>query len=72
MKFQIIQEGWSIGDKLIPAGTIIDAASNDDWTNLARGRVPPPNVLALDQEAADMLFKHYPAYRVHVAEGLRR
>jgi len=40
MKFQITGAGWRIGNKLIPAGTVLDFAKPDKWTALAKGKVP--------------------------------
>jgi hypothetical protein len=59
MKFQLREQGWCIGSRLIPAGTIINTNSNDDLANLCRGQIPPLNAIALDQEASDVMFGFY-------------
>jgi hypothetical protein len=59
MRYQIVGHGWPIGDRLVPGGTVIDAASPDDWSRLAAGRVPPINTQALDKEAYDLLLATY-------------
>jgi hypothetical protein len=53
MKFQITGQGWPLdgGAWLAPAGTIIDATSNDHWSLKARGLTPPINSTPLDDEA---------------------
>ena len=40
MKFQIAGAGWQLGDALCPAGTVIDFDKPDQWTRLAKGKVP--------------------------------
>jgi hypothetical protein len=72
MRFQLQRHGWPVGQYLIPEGTIIDAKSDGAWTNMARGRAPPPNAIALDDEAADLMFKRYPKHLVHTGPGVRR
>ncbi len=72
MKYQLINSGWPIGQWLIPTGAIIDASANDQWSQLARGRGIPPNAVALDQEAADLMFRIYPRERVLTGPGVHR
>jgi hypothetical protein len=72
MKFQLMRHGWPVGQWFIPEGTIIDASSNDEWSRLARGRTPPSNAIALDQEAADAMLRRYPKEQMHVGPGVIR
>jgi hypothetical protein len=51
LRYQITQTGWSVGDRLIPNGTVIDTNGNDDWSKLAGNRPPPLNAQPLDQAA---------------------
>jgi hypothetical protein len=55
MKYQINQGGFPVGQYLIPAMTVIDSASNDDWSKLARGHTIPINATPLDDEAVKAL-----------------
>lgn len=66
MRFQLTMHGWPIGDRLIPVGTIIDSRDNDDWSVLARGRMPPLNSMALDQEAYEVMSTHYRQHQHHL------
>jgi hypothetical protein len=65
MKYQIMGGGWPIGSWLIPAGTIIDDPDGkaedklSGWERLAKGRVPPPDAIALDDEAYAVMVKEY-------------
>jgi hypothetical protein len=59
MRFRIEREGWVVGQYLIPAGTVIDDRVNDQWTQIAKGHVPPLNAVALDQEAFDLMKRAY-------------
>jgi hypothetical protein len=58
MKYQL-NGAWPIGQYLIPATTIIDTSAGDDWSRLARGRVPPLNATPLDDEAHKAMLNHY-------------
>jgi hypothetical protein len=69
MKFQIQREPWVIGAILIPP-TTIDTSASDDWSRLAKGRVPPPNAYALDQETYDLLRTVYPTHQIHAGPGV--
>jgi hypothetical protein len=62
MLFQITGTGWPVGDKLIPAGTVLDWADDrDQWANLAKSvGVLPKNCMSLDQDAHDYAVKHWP------------
>jgi septal ring factor EnvC (AmiA/AmiB activator) len=42
----------------------------DDWSKLARGRVPPPTAYALDQEAYDTLRTTYPSHQIFGGPGV--
>ena len=63
MRYQLTGD-WPVQHHLapIPAGTVIDTASAE-WAFLA-GRPPPPNAMALDQEAYDELLRSYGHDRV--------
>jgi hypothetical protein len=72
MRYQINQ-GWPIGQFLIPPSTTIDIADKPDhelseFERLAKGRIPPIDVCALDADAAIALWRAYPFHR----ERLRR
>jgi hypothetical protein len=64
MKFQITGQGWPLdgGAWLAPAGTIIDANSNDHWSLKARGLTPPINSTPLDDEAWQAQLRAYPEH----------
>ena len=72
MKYRIDRQPWPIGGILIEPGTVIDTASNDQWSQIARGKVPPPNAVALDQETFDALRKAYPYHQLFAGPGVRR
>jgi hypothetical protein len=61
---------WSLhgGVWPAPAGTIIDANSNDQWSQRAKGNVIPLTAVALDQEAWEAQLKAYPDHR-HLLGG---
>jgi hypothetical protein len=64
MKYQI-RNGWPIGGVLIPADTIIDLPEGKpehlltEWERLAKGRIPPHDAIALDDETYALMVKHY-------------
>jgi hypothetical protein len=64
MKFQLDQTGWPIGQFVVPAGTTLDLGKPEsqmtDWEKLARGRAPPMNALALDDEAEQTMQRAHP------------
>jgi hypothetical protein len=67
MRFQVNQ-GWAIGQTLIPPSTIIDIADKPDhelmeFERLARGRIPPLDSTALDYDCALLLWRIYPDHR---------
>ena len=57
MKFQICGQGWPLdgGALLAPAGTIIDSASEDHFSQAAIGKTIPLNATPLDAEATAAL-----------------
>jgi len=61
MKF-VLREDWSLFDGmwLCPAGTLIDSASNDQWSLRAKGLTPPLSAKAMDQEAFEAQVREYP------------
>jgi hypothetical protein len=46
-----LSSAWRIGAVLCPAGTVIDASTNDYWSKAAKGKVIPINATPLDEEA---------------------
>jgi hypothetical protein len=69
MRFQINQ-GWAIGQTLIPASTIIDIADKPDhelteFERLAKGRIPPLDATALDYDSALVLWRSCPDHHRH-------
>ena len=66
MKFQL-REDWPIlgGTWIVPANTVIDSASDNQWCIRARGLTPPLNSKALDTEAWEALLAAYPDH-VHL------
>jgi hypothetical protein len=71
MKVQVTGGGWPVGQWLIPAGTILDAK---DWTfnSTPLPWLPPPNMMALDQEAFALMSRHYDASRVLSGPDVKR
>jgi hypothetical protein len=65
MRFQITGRGWPVDQWLIPTGTLIDYASDDQWSKLIRQRgLPPPiNATPLDDEAYQAQLRAYPGYK---------
>ena len=65
MKF-MLQTPWPIGQFCIDAGVTIDLgkpeAQLSDWEKLARGRIPPIDALALDEECAQHMRRCYPGF----------
>jgi hypothetical protein len=55
MRYQIFGPGWPVGQHLVPTGTVVDT-SVDEW---AIGLTPPPNCMALDDEAQQVLSQVY-------------
>jgi hypothetical protein len=70
MRYQLGMHGWPVGQYLIPDSTIIDAASSDDWSRLARGRIPPLNARPLDDEALQLMMKSYPNHQHWVVPAI--
>jgi hypothetical protein len=71
-RYQLRMHGWSIGDRLIPEGTIIDdVAGQDDWSKLVRAKeLPPPlNAQPLDQAAFDKMKSVYPEHVGWIVTG---
>jgi hypothetical protein len=61
MKFRITSP-WSLFGStwIVPADTIIDASSNDRWSQRAKGKVIPLNAVPIDAEAYEAQLKAYP------------
>ena len=66
MRFQISQ-GWLVGQTLIPASVIIDLTKPDhaltEFDRLAKGRVPPIDIVSLDYDCALTMWCRYPEFR---------
>ena len=74
MRFQILGPlGWPIGDKLIPCGQILNLDDPTDmWAQLAKSvGVWPPNVMALDQDAWNVVKGYEPKVRPIPGEGVQ-
>jgi hypothetical protein len=71
MKYQIGGQGWPVDQWLIPTGTVIDDASEDQWSTLVRqrGLKPPINATALDTEAWQAQLAAYPEHRHLLGSG---
>ena len=52
-----------------PAGTIIDSASDDQWSIRARELTIPIDAIPLDAEAHEALLKTYPDHRYLLRGG---
>jgi hypothetical protein len=64
MRFQITQ-GWPIGQFLLPPATVIDLGDKEDhelteYEKLAKGRIPPIDICALDADCAIAMMRFYP------------
>jgi hypothetical protein len=67
MRFQIAN-GWPIGQFLIPAGVVINIGDKEDcelteYEKLAKGRIPPIDICALDADCAVAMWRFYPFSR---------
>ena len=74
VKFQVNQ-GWAIGQFLIPPSTIIDIGDKRDdelteWERLAKGHCPPIDAAALDADCALLMWRGYPWHRERLCRRL--
>jgi hypothetical protein len=74
VRFQVNQ-GWAIGQFLIPPATIIDIADKPDaelseFERLAKGRPIPIDCTALDYDSALTLWRAYPEHRHRLRRNL--
>ena len=69
MRFQL-REDWSLfgGTWIVPSETVIDSASNDQWSRRARGLTPPLTAVARDQEAWEAQVREYGEHK-HLLGG---
>jgi hypothetical protein len=67
MRFRLTA-GWSLGDAVAPANTIVDFAKSDRWSKLAKGKLIPFNATPLDDEAWQAQLAAYPEHR-HLLGG---
>jgi hypothetical protein len=65
-RYQLTQHGWSVGQYLIPTGTILDSA-DWKWNGIALPWPPPVSAAVMDQEAFDEMLKFYPAHSILIA-----
>jgi hypothetical protein len=75
MHFRIERQPWIIGQWTVPPGTEINSAKPDQWTEIVRGKVPPLNAVALDQECFDLMWAAYQwggRDQIHVGRGVRK
>jgi hypothetical protein len=70
MRFQITSP-WSLhgGTWVVPANTIIDASSDNQWSVRARGLTPPITAKPLDAEAHEAQVRAYPDHRYLLSGG---
>jgi hypothetical protein len=74
MRFQILGPlGWPVGAVLIPTGTILNYDDGNDWMGqLAKAQgCLPPNCMALDQDAWNMVKGYEPKVRPIPGEGVQ-
>jgi hypothetical protein len=58
MRFWLDRD-WPVGQWLLPRGVVVDwAATDDQWSTIAKGLTPPPDAIPLDAEA-EAAMKHY-------------
>jgi hypothetical protein len=74
VRFQVNQ-GWPIGQTLIPAATVIDIGDKpehelSEFERLARGKIPPLDATALDYDSALTLWRAYPEHRHRLRRNL--
>jgi len=67
MKFRITGAGWQIGVALCPAGTVVDFDKPDQWTRLAKGKVPF-DAVPLDEPAWRAQLEAFPEHK-HLLGG---
>ena len=66
MRYIISGKGWPVGQHFLENGTEINTNTTDErsaqtvmWTQMVGDRVPPMDIIPLDQEAVNVLAKHY-------------
>jgi hypothetical protein len=56
-----LNKPWPVGQYVLPRATVIDSVADDQWSVIARGHVPPPDAIPLDDEALALMRQHYMA-----------
>jgi hypothetical protein len=51
---------WPVGQFCIPAGTVINSAGTDQWSQLAKGLPPPLTAMPLDRHTWQRMKELYP------------
>jgi hypothetical protein len=66
MRYVISGRGWPCGQHFLENGTEINTNTGDErsaetvmWTKMVGDRIPPADIIPLDQQAVDVLAKHY-------------
>jgi hypothetical protein len=59
MKFRIVRP-WPVAGRVIENGTVVDLAT-DTW---AKGKIPPVDAVALDDEALRVMTRAYPGTKI--------
>jgi hypothetical protein len=66
MRYIISGKGWPVGQHFLENGTEINTNTTDErsaqtvmWTQMVGDRVPPMDIIPLDQEAVATLATHY-------------
>jgi hypothetical protein len=69
MRYRLSQ-AWSLfdGTWIVPTGTVIDSASDDQWSVRAKGLTPPLNAVPMDAEAYEAQVREFPEHR-HLLSG---
>ena len=68
MRFQLRMHGWPFDQYCVPAGTIIDTSSSDQWSLMIVARNlhlhPPVNSVPLDQAAYDAMRQTFQSWQI--------
>ena len=67
MIFRLTQP-WPLDAVIAPAGTVVDASTDDYWALKARGLTPPLSAVPCDREAWEAQLAAYPDHR-HLLGG---
>jgi hypothetical protein len=65
-RYQVLGGGWSVGQYLIPPGTILEYKDGKaDWNGIPLPSKLPIDLMALDYEAEDLLKSQHPGLLHH-------